>query len=228
MAKKRKDRTIWSRLILIAAMVGLSFWSYKQFVWNYNRIDMTYSIIQSLLVNQATLVKVYEKEIAILKASLQATEVILADTELENKRLQQKIVLLDRLTDLERAIAGLKAKNAQIISDMVSIREQEQARKVQMSQIIPPLEEELFDTVEGGKTLLAKYRNKVHKIKQIIKRIKKDDKDERIVIFKEEDQKKLLLGNNGYLVKNGVSSPPRMLDVLPSPNHVSIKVEFVK
>ena len=224
---KRKDRTIWSRMILFAVMFLLMFLSYRQLVWNYNTIDVSYRVIQALVANQNTLIRTYEKEMALIKVELQQTEVSVDALENENEQLRKKVKMLDRLAELERMISDLKTKNSAILTDMAFLREQAALTQVQKSKIIPPLEEEHFDTVKGGRTLMAKYRHKVHKIKKIIKRIKQDLRRERISAKTEEDKRKVALGNNGYLMKNGVSSPPSMPETSPEAS-VSIKVEFVK
>jgi len=58
--------------------------------------------------------------------------------------------------------------------------------------------------------------------------LKKKEQERKICFQRELDQKKLLLGNNGYIVKDGQPMPMTMPGEGQLSEEIKINVEFVK
>ena len=88
-----------------------------------------------------------------------------------------------------------------------------------------------FKSIDEGRTILSKYKQKIREIKSRIKNFQIKDRNDEIAAKKAEDTIHLSLGNNGFLLRNGqeaatnVAWPPTNTN---APKNVQIDVKFVK
>lgn len=263
-ARRRKsDKRIWSDVIVLIVLVVLGSWTYRQFSSNYSKMEASNKITQPLLTHQVNLTQKYQRtaskykqelgqvkekfdnvefvfdnarvELAGTHARLSRTRADLAKVKKENNKLRQKIQLLDTVADLESTISRLKQKNSLLVTNIDSIKQESFPRAQNIK------------TLQEGRSLMARYHDRLRKVKGRINELKRRERLERIAAQKESDRILLLAGNNGYLVRDGkFSRPTVMLSDLgggtggvpsaagfgirrsPSDKDFKIKVTFVK
>ena len=71
MSPTSKEQNLWAGLLLLLVLLGLTFWVYGQIFVNYQSLERSNQIVQSLLESQASQVKEYSQEIALIKEALE-------------------------------------------------------------------------------------------------------------------------------------------------------------
>ncbi|MCK5215520.1 MAG: hypothetical protein KAR05_09230 [Candidatus Omnitrophica bacterium] len=218
MSPTSKEQNLWAGLLLLLVLLGLTFWVYGQIFVNYQSLERSNQIVQSLLESQASQVKEYSQEIALIKEALERTETLTGQYKKENEKLRDKIKLLDKVEGLENSITRLKEKNARIINRISQIDLQKTPVK---------MDKEKVSTVQEGLDLLAKYREKMKVVKVKIHEIKKSDHKSRIIARDQMDEVKLMAGNNGFLIRDGQKTSAEF-DYFPKNRNIKIDVTFMK
>ncbi len=213
----RKPKYIILRMSLIFLLVGIFVWSYILFWQNLDRVNLSEKMIEAILENKIELANKYAKQLGLANVNLKRTEAFLRDLQLENMQLKEKVKLLDRLNDLEREMGLLREENAKIHEIMLTSKAGSSSRV-----------KEDFDSIEQGRSLLSQLKDKLAAVRERISFLRKKEHQKKIAYQQEIDQKKMLLGNNGYVLKDGQPMPMDMPKECALSNDVRIKVEFVK
>lgn len=217
MDKTMVKSTIFSvaGILLLAAMSVFFYWTYNQILASNESIQDSNRVYQKVLDDSLAINRANVRELNDFKARLQMTESLLAKVKEENDKLHEKLVLLNKVTELETDISRLKERNNQILN--------------QMSQMEwkSPYREQRLKSVGEAKALLAEYADKLRLVKTRIRDIKKDERQKQISAFEEEDKMKLVLGNNGYLVRNGKVTSATIPTSTDS-KKIKVDVTFVK
>ncbi len=219
MSVEKKGQNLWGLIVIAAILSGLSYWTYKEVASDYVTVENSNRMVQSLLENQTRFVRSYAAQIVDFKKNLAQTEEKLAQVQSENVELKSKMAMLDNVAVLEEKIAQMELAAA-------AAKEREEAMHAKLQEL---LSEQDFKSVAEGRALLAKYKKKIHQIKSRIRGFQIDDRNKEIANFRNEDNARLSLGNNGYMLRNGqeptsnVVWPPVM-----SNKNVSIDVTIVK
>lgn len=227
MASEKKGQNLWGLIIIAAILCGLSFWTYKEISNDYSAIEQSNHMVQSLLENQTHFVRQYAAQIADFKKTLAQTEEKLAQVQSENSELKGKLASVG---ELEQKLSQLEASNEQLKRDMEAASVASKAREEEMhAKLQELLAEQNFSTVAEGRNILAKYRKKLNQIKSRIRNIQIEDRNKEIAQHQKEDENRLSLGNNGYLLRNGQQSQANTVwpPVINSKN-VQIDVTIVK
>lgn len=216
----RKPKYILLRMGLISLLVGIFVWSYILFWQNINRVSLSEKMVSALLENKTELAKKYAQELGLAHLNMERTEVFLQDLKNENLKLKEQVKLLDQLNEMERELSQLRDENAKIHDMMM-------AAKIEDGQGV--IDGDLaFDSVENGNSLIRKFKVKIKAIRNRISVLRKKDRERQLALQQELDQKKMLLGNNGYVVKDGQLMPMVMPDIEQPSGDVRVKVEFTQ
>lgn len=215
----RKPKHIFIRMGLVAILVGIFFWSYMMFAENFERVEMAQRMVDAVVENNMTLAHKYAEELGIAKENLVKTEKFLKDVQFENMKLKEKIALLDQLNQMDSEIGQLKQENLKLTSEIEKMRQD-------MADLGDSTNFE-FGTVKEGRSLLAKFKEKIRGVKERLGFLKKRDHQEKVAVQKKIDEQETLLGNKGFLVKDGASTI-KMCGAQKSSETVNVKVEFVK
>ncbi len=216
MAEKEKiSRRTIIRIVLLAVLMGTWFWLYWQLSLNYQIVTQSNVISESLLEDQALLARAKAKELSLVRENLRETEYLLGKLRQENEKLRQKIVLLDQVADLKETIDRLKEKNAMLINHIASVKERE------------PDFDKTVKTTEDGRSLLQKYRGYIYEVKQRIRDIRRKEHEQKVAIQKEQDRIESMIGNNGYMVRNGENISIENRNSLAN-SSIKVDVQFVK
>ena len=126
-------------------------------------------------------------------ASVKANNALLSkDMDGLKKISEQRLAEIDKIkTELGDTIASLQEKNAQINKEMESIQDK-----------LSYYEGNVKDMEEGA-ALLTLYHGKMKLVKLKIKQFKQEARQVRISAQKEQDRMRMIIGNNGYFVKDG-------------------------
>jgi len=218
MSHYRKPKNIVLRMALIFILVGLFIWSYFLFSQNYERVELSQRMVDALLENKTELARSYAQELGLVQENLDQTQAFLNDIKMENMKLKEKIKLLDDLNAMEREIAQLKEENARINEMMKAVQEEDQVGQGGFQ----------FETIEKGRSLLQKFKDKIRGVRERIGCLRRKEYKKKEAVQQEIDYRESLLGNNGYLVKDGKSMPMTIPDVQKLPDDIRVNVKFVK
>lgn len=219
MSVEKKGQNLWGLIVIAAILSGVSYWTYKEVANDYKTVEHSNRMVQSLLENQTHFVRSYAAQIMDFKKTLAQTEQKLAQVQSENMELKNKMAMLDNVAVLEQKIAQMEL-------DASAAKEREEAMHAKLQEL---LSEQDFKTVAEGRALLAKYKKKLREIKSRIRGFQIEDRNKEIALRHKEDEARLSLGNNGYVLRNG--QEPSANVVWPpviSNKNVSIDVTIVK
>jgi predicted RNase H-like nuclease (RuvC/YqgF family) len=223
MVTEKKKQSLWGLIIIAAILSGLSYWTYTEIAKDYATVEHSNRMMQALLENQTQFVRKYAAQIIDFKKDLAQNQEQIQKLQSENTQLKSKLSTLDNVAALEEKIAQLELANAQMQQDMDLAASAYQSRESELQAKLQKLiDEQDFKSVDEGRAILAKYKKKIHQIKLRIRDFRMQDRVE-------ENQARLSLGNNGYLMRNGQQSfanvawPPSAVN-----KDVKIDVNFVK
>ncbi len=231
MSTQKKGQNLWGVVILSAILCGLSYWGYVEFSTAYMNTENSNRMIQSLLQNQTQFVRAFSQQMNEYKKNLQETQDVLAKAQSENTELKGQLAKLDTVNALEARVAQLEQANNQMKQDMELASAASKTREDELhAKLEEVLAEQNFKTVDEGRAVLAKYRNKIREIKAKIRGFQIDTRNQEIAARKAQDNALLLAGNNGFMVRNGNTVTMNVASQVKSPDNknVAIDVTFVK
>jgi len=217
----RRPKLIVLRMLLVLGLVGIFVWSYMLFFQMSERAALSHTMDEALLRNRTEEAREYARQLGLVQENLDQTLALLNDIRQENLALKEKIKLLDQLKEMEREIGELRETNAQI---QVQMLQETYAVKTQQDEQTDHLD---FDTVDGGRGLVQKFKGKIRMIRDRIRELKRQQHQRRVVLQQEADRKETLLGNNGFMVRDGQVMPMDGAGCLSEKSDARIKVEFV-
>lgn len=211
----QKPKYIFLRMALVFILVGVFIWSYALFKQNYEKVQLSHKMVEALLENETALAKQYAGQLGLMQENLDRTETFLKDIKAENMKLKEKIKLLDQLNDMQQELGRLRNENQEIQEQMLRVSAQDQSGFA-------------FKTIEKGKSLIRDLRKKLRGVRERIHFIKKENAKKKIAAQEEVDRNESLLGNNGYLIKDGQLMPMDMPDVTTTVGGPKVNVKFLK
>jgi len=155
---------------------------------------------RQLYVESEGMLKTVTEELASTKAILVQTESMLVSARAGTADLQaaaQVAALVDvdpaQRNEIENTVALLQEKNVQLVREMATLQSQ-----------FTFLSGDIKNTDEG-RMLVVLYRTKIKDVKGRIKHFREEARGVRVAAGQERDRIKLLLGNNGYFMKDGTT-----------------------
>ena len=245
-------------LILALVIIGLTVYTISVGVETYNNMSMANIKMFAVSSKQVTLTQNYarlyhESELRLLEANqeLNASSIMLKDI---SRELQMtKAILVKTESMLVDAKNEMAIKMQSEISNLTALKETELAAvRAELEAQIKALEnkstglrteiasldsklkyyEGNINNIGEGKVLLQLYHDKMNLVKSKIKDFRIEAKKVRTQALREMDRVRVLLGNNGYFVKNGeavkVDIESYNSAVMNAGSQVEIKVENFK
>jgi chromosome segregation ATPase len=199
----------------LLVITGLGSWVAQQSFANYEKMEEANQITNELLVQQTAAVRDYSQRVALLKDNLAQTESFLGKIQEENEQLRKQVQLMGELSKLENTIADLQTENTQIVYEMENLKHKVKEDRLEI------------ESVRQGRDLVNKYARKISQVKSKMRALEQKAFQERIAFRQEQDKEMLLLGNNGYLVRNGSLMPVTIPSASPVKD-ITVNVKFVK
>lgn len=211
---KKNNKKLIIRGLLWCAMIALLAFSYRQLYFSYLVMEQSSRLSEMLLHKQTLLMQLKSEQVMLLKNDLKNTEVLVQQLQIENDQLRGQEKTIDKIVELEGEIIQLEEKNAQLEEQVASLKKQ------------TPDFNETVKNLQDGRKWLAEYSRWINKVKGRMQAIKKEQYVKDVAQQTEQDRVESLLGNNGYLVRNGQLLPR---DIPPAPTReVKVDVQFVK
>jgi len=196
--------------LLILAILGLicfSIWlsglihtgltsSNSQLVGATEQQAGLYNKSQAELMSSQKMFQESQDMLSGVNADLSSTKSILAETQqlLEQARAENSLTqgeYAKAKADLEAKVAALESQNSDV------------SREMQDLQTRLSFYDGDISSMGEGKSLLKLYKQRVKEVKTKIKGFKKEAHRARISAMRERDRVRALIGNNGFLVKDG-------------------------
>lgn len=221
MIKKARKR-LYLRIIMLTIVFSLLIWAWVLFSQNYRNITLSQKMVDAIIQNNVALAHKYARELGIVQENLDETQGFVLNLKDENEKLKEQIRLLGELKNLEAQIQVLQAENDQLVMKMNS----SQGGKKQPGHPSKNKTDSLeFETIEEGKTLLAELRDLVRNVKGRMWKLREKKQAE-------IDEFESMVGNQGFLIKNGeVLAPVTIMEgraTVEQSGQVKVNVEFVK
>lgn len=173
--------------------------NYRYYVKEYTTVKQQLDETQTRLSKMTMELELVSKELASTKTMLSETEVLLAQTQQENKMLKgdpQAVANMHKLFGDQANAAGKNLDN---------LKKQNQNYDTELSKLKGDLEN--FQANAGdlkqGASLIKDLRDKIRVVKNKMRSLRKDAAQAREAAQVERDRQLLLLGNNGFVTKNG-------------------------
>ena len=214
-AEKRKQQTLLGSALLIfifLSFIAVIFLAIQKYTEYSERLAMSNKIIESLLEHSTKQTRAYAEQLALMKQALKETQVSLGQVQSENSQLKDRMT---ELAKMELTIVNLQEENVRISQELARLK------------IAEENPQQLVMDLAQGREMIDSYRTKIYAISGRMHELKVDAQNQRIAALKEEDQQMLLLGNNGFLTRNGEPTPMDVVLPQKSPN-VQVDVTFVK
>ena len=215
--------------LLVLAMIGLTAYTISIAVETYNKMSLSNMEMFAVSSKQSSLVQNYaslyrESESRLLEANqeLNASSIMFKDVTADLE--MTKAILVQTETMLADAKTEMAKKMQTEISNLTAAKEKELAAvRAELAAQITVLESKrgklesemaLLDSklkyYEGNvknladsEILLQLYRDNMRLVKSKIKDFRNEAKEVRTKAMREMDRVRVMLGNNGYFVKNG-------------------------
>ncbi|MBL8012306.1 MAG: hypothetical protein JNN05_00520 [Candidatus Omnitrophica bacterium] len=173
--------------------------NYRYYVKEYSTVKQQLDETQTRLGKMTMELELVSKELASTKTMLSETEVLLAQAQQENKMLKgdpQAMANMQKLFGDQVNTAGKNLDN---------LKKQNETYDSELSKLKGDLES--FQTNAGdlkqGASLIKDLRSKIRIVKDKMRALKKDAAQAREAAQVERDRQLLLLGNNGFVTKDG-------------------------
>ncbi len=195
-ASARRTRIVIGTF-LMTVMMGLLIFSVNQFRENYVTLQASHEEISKAFEGQLSLSQYYAAELTVTKQQLAEAQQLLTQAREENTNLQNLVGELNQKTiEFEQTIAKLKDENANLSTEMVSLKDR-----------LRLFEGDVKDMAEA-KAVIALFKEKLRVVKGKIKQFKREAYEAKVSIQKERDRIETLMGNTGFLVKDGSANKP--------------------
>jgi len=209
--------------VLLLVLFLFAGWLYYELDVNYRNLEESNKTVDSMLDKQAALVKRYADELIVTKKQIAEAEALVAQLRQENEVLAKQdevnkaenAQLRGKMAEMEANVADLKQKNLALLG---------QIEKLEKDALLHP---EKVASVDEGRSLISKFKERLRNMDRRMRTLKHEAFTAKVEAQKELDKKRSLAGNNGFLMRNGMSMPMEI--VLPSEeNKVKVDVKFVK
>jgi len=214
-AEKRKQRTLLNAALLslsVFSAVALVFFAVSKYTEYSEKLELSNRVIQSLLDRSTEQTRAYAEQLALMKQALHDTQESLGKVQAENGRFKQQ---LDELARMEQTIANLQEENVRI------------SQQLSLMKIAEENPQQMVNSLAQGREMIDTYQAKIRAITGRMKELKIEALDERIASLKEADKQMLLMGNNGFLIRDGELTPVDISLPQVSPK-IKVDVTFVK
>ena len=205
-----------TRMVLLAVLFGLGFWIYQQITLNYEILAASQRMTEQLLDHQTTLTKEYAQKLTLLEENFKETQTLLSGVQEENRKLNQQIVLLSQVTDLQSTVSSLKEENTQILLEINDLKRQ------------LAYERKDVESIPEGLAFIKRFKDRIFKVKGQIKELKNNAYLQKIADQREKDRTALMLGNNGFLIRDGQLTVANSKRPAAEKKDIQVDVTFVK
>ena len=193
--------------ILVVVMMILTAIAVRQYVENYENTLLAQQIMVGVYEKQVSLTKTYAQELASTKNLLVEAQANLEQSKIEISQLN------DKNSEFQKIIAQLEEKNTQLSNELAVVQER-----------LRLLEGDV-KSLDEARALIAEYKGKFRLVKTKIKAFNREAFEAKVAAQKERDRIAMLMGNNGYLVRDG---KPYKGDASAAEKRIQVDVQIVK
>lgn len=179
-------------VILTIVMLALSALTVWQYMENSENTKQAYQLLSGSYDRQLSLTQMYAQELAETKELLVQAQADLAAAKTEIGQLTDKNVQFEAtIAQLQEQSSRLTDENTRLTGEMVTLKER-----------LNFLEGDVKN-LEEAKRLIAEYKGKFRLVKAKIRVFNREAYEAKKAAQQERDRVASLLGNNGYLVRDG-------------------------
>lgn len=192
--------------------------NYRYYVKEYTTTKDQLDETQTRLSKMTMELELVSKELASTKNMLSETEALLAQAQQENKILKGDP---QAMANMQKLLGNQTIASTKNIDTLKKQNENYDKELEKLKGDLSGYQSNVAD-IKQGKSLLADLKDKIREVKEKMRQIKKEAALTREAAQKERDRQLTLLGNNGYIVKDG-----ELVSTDKGKKTVDIDVKFV-
>jgi chromosome segregation ATPase len=178
--------------------------NYRHYVKKYSDTKAKLAETQTRLSKMTLELELVSKELESTKSVLSDTQNLLAQTQEENNVLKgdpTAAAKLQKIRTAARASGQIVEKNLQ------DLQKKNQAYSGELAQLQNDLNnyQTNVNDLEEGKAIIQQFKLKIRAVKEKMNDLKREARLAKIAAQDEHDRQMVILGNNGYLIKDGQS-----------------------
>ncbi len=223
MFRKKARRRLYLRITMLSIIFVLLAWASFLFMQNYNSVSLSQKMMNAIINNKTELAMKYARQLGLIEEDLEKTRDFVSDLETENRQLKEKLALLSQLQNLEAEIDSLRQQN-EALTGSSEPSQQTASLGVEPTGRKPWV----FETIEQGRAMLKDLRCSFRKVKARMGEIKAQEVAKKRQAQAEIDRVRSMVGNNGYVVRDGNPMPMTMPEVTDQASGIQVNVNFVK
>lgn len=186
--------------------------NYRHYVREYTTAKQQLNETQARLQKMTLELELVSKELDSTKSMLRETEALLTQAQQENLVLKGDPEAMSNMQKL----FGNQAAASKNVEDL---QKQNEAYVGQLSQLRGELTnyQTNVSDIKEAKSMISELKSKIREVRDKMRSLKKDAEQAREAAQIERDRQLLLLGNNGFVIKDGESQltdkPKRTVDI---------------
>jgi len=211
----RRWRSVIGTMLVIVMLI-LTVFALRQYAENYENTLLAQQIIIGAYEQQARLTQMYTEDLAMTRNQLVEAQAQLEQAKAEITQLSDRNSQYQQtIAQHQQAITQLEEKNVQLTQELAVVQER-----------LRFLEGDV-KSLQEAKAFIGEYKGKLRSVKTKIRAFNREAFEAKVAAQKEKDRIAMLLGNNGYLIKEG---KPNKLDpaVLEKEHRIQIDVQIIK
>jgi len=192
--------------------------NYRYYVREYSTAKDQLDETQTRLSKMTMELELVSKELASTKNMLSETEALLAQAQEENKVLKGDP---QAMANMQKLLGNQSVVAARNIDTLKKQNEEYDNELMRLKGDLTNFQANVGD-VRQGRSLIVEMKQKIREVKERMRLLKKEAAEARVAAQKERDRQLILLGNNGYLIKDG-----ELVTAEKGKKTVDIDVKFV-
>jgi chromosome segregation ATPase len=176
--------------------------NYRQYVKKYNDTKAQLMETQTHLSKMTLELELVSKELESTKTALTDTQTLLAKTQEENKVLSGDPAAAARLEKLQ---ASAKSTNQVVSKKLEGLQKKNETYGGELAKLQDDLNNYQTDTtdIKQGQDMIRQFKQKIKVVKDKMAALKREAHLTKVAAQAEQDRQLAILGNNGFLVKDG-------------------------
>jgi hypothetical protein len=196
--------------------------NYRHYVKRYNDTKAQLVETQTRLSKMTLELELVSKELESTKSVLSDTQNMLAQTQEENKVLSGDPMAAARLQKINAAARKVNDKVAKNLEGLQKKNDSYGKELVQLNHDLNNYQANISDLKEGN-DIINEFKMKIKAVKQKMNDLRREARLAKISAQEEHDRQMVILGNNGFMFKDGQSKSVAQA----SEKSVDIDVKFV-
>jgi chromosome segregation ATPase len=200
--------------------------NYRHYVKRYNETRSQLAETQTRLSKMTLELELVSKELESTKSVLSDTQNMLAQAQDENGVLKGDPIAMARLQKIQ---SSATSNNQAVAKNLENLQKKNDSYNEELSKLRDDLNNSQTNAKDmaEGKAIIKEFKKKIGAVKEKMNALRREARLAKIKAQQEHDRQMAILGNNGYLLKDGQIQMANEAEAAPEKKAVDIDVQFV-